>query len=54
MQELADWLDVEALPTFLLVHNFFLKSRVVGVDVDELRRSIDTTYTKIFKEISPK
>ncbi|KAK3119384.1 hypothetical protein QOZ80_9BG0718940 [Eleusine coracana subsp. coracana] len=39
---LADWLDVEALPTFVLVRRFFLKGRVIGVDETELRRAIDS------------
>ncbi|KAK3120747.1 hypothetical protein QOZ80_9AG0693160 [Eleusine coracana subsp. coracana] len=39
---LAEWLDVEALPTFALVHKFCLKGRVIGVDEAELRRAIDS------------
>jgi hypothetical protein len=46
MQELADWLDVEALPTFLLVQKFCLKARVVGVDEEELRSAIENKITK--------
>ncbi|KAG2570655.1 thioredoxin H-type 2-like [Panicum virgatum] len=39
-KDLARSLRVEALPTFLLVKDYYVKKRVVGVDKDELRSSI--------------
>ncbi|OEL22841.1 hypothetical protein BAE44_0016140, partial [Dichanthelium oligosanthes] len=43
MQDLARSLRVGALPTFLLVKDYYVKARVVGVDKDELRSSIRLT-----------
>nr|CAB3490092.1 unnamed protein product [Digitaria exilis] len=39
-KDLARSLRVEALPTFLLVKEYYVKKRVVGVDKEELRDSI--------------
>ncbi|CAO2149328.1 unnamed protein product [Urochloa humidicola] len=41
-KDLARALRVEALPTFLLVKDYYVKKRVVGVDKDELWNSINS------------
>jgi len=41
---LAERFRVEALPKFLLVHKFYVKDSVVGIDKDELKSAIDKVY----------
>ncbi|CAN6356431.1 unnamed protein product [Urochloa humidicola] len=40
-KHLARWLRVEALPTFLLVKGYSIQKRVVGVNKDALKKSIN-------------
>ncbi|TVU25071.1 hypothetical protein EJB05_27550 [Eragrostis curvula] len=46
-KDLARSLGVEALPTFLLVKDYYVKKRVVGVDKNELRSSISQHAEKL-------
>lgn len=49
-KELAEYLEVEALPAFFLVHRCYVKKEVVGVDVEELQQAIDKVYKAIKKK----
>jgi predicted DsbA family dithiol-disulfide isomerase len=41
MQQFAQRMRVEALPTFLLLKGYKVMARVVGVDMQELEKSIE-------------